>query len=477
MSADPILILQLQRMGDLILTFPLVLSLQKCHPQHPLWVVAEPQFFTPLMPLSPNVVYFPPNACDALAQKKFFMIINLSGRPEASLCLSKAKAERKIGLAWTDESKQVFGEWSLYRFALTQNNHHNTFHWSDLYKLDALPLKKYSTWRSPRTTGNRKRVALVVGASEASKRPDSSFWATLARKLAHNGYIPILLGGAAEKDMGEHICRMANLPKANLCGKLKLDEVASILRECALCITPDTGPMHLADWMGTQILNLSMGPVHAPETGPLSSQHWILRARMSCVGCWQCMHSAHKCKEKFYAPQIAKFALTLLNEPSKAKEFCPKGLELLRSTRDKYGLYCLASETHAQTCRENVDNFWRTAFLVFADYSDKAELQEQYESLCHSQPAIAKKLVFSLKHLFQICGHGLKEKTTLPENIWHQSPQVTRFFVGHTQMTLQNANWEKKAWLEVMERTELLLTCTGDGQACPLGRTRYIYRK
>src|SRR3712207_9057188 len=75
----------------------------------------------------------------------------------------------------------LFPYTTLFR-SLTQNNHHNTFHWSDLYRQDALPLKKDSSWRSPRTSGNRKRIALVVGASEASKRPDSSFWATLARR-------------------------------------------------------------------------------------------------------------------------------------------------------------------------------------------------------------------------------------------------------------------------------------------------------
>lgn len=463
MSADPILVLQLQRMGDLILTFPLLLSLQKHYPAHPLWVVAESQFFTPLMPLSPNVVYFPPSACMELAKNNFFMVINLSGRQEAGICLEKASAAKKLGLSWTGQIKQVLGDWNLYRFALTQNNHHNTFHWSDIYRLDVLP-NDIPIWHTPRVASKRKkRIALVIGASEAAKRPNVYFWATLARILAHEGHIPILIGGSAETAMGEHIGRLAKLPGANLCGKLKLDEVAAILRESGLCITPDTGPMHLADWVGTPVLNLSMGPVHAPETGPLSSRQWILRARMSCVGCWQCTQTSHKCKEKFYAPHIAKFAVTLLNEPSKTKEICPKGLELLRSTRDKYGLYCLANETHDQTCRENIDSFWRTAFLVFAGYSEKAALREQYESLCHRYPPIAKKFISSLKHLFRTCGHAFKEKTTLPEDLWHKNPQVTRFFVGHTQMALQNANWERNAWLEAMARIELLLSCASDG--------------
>lgn len=60
MSADPLLVLQLQRMGDLILTFPLLLALKKRWPGHPIWVAAEPQFFQELMPLAPEVVFFPP---------------------------------------------------------------------------------------------------------------------------------------------------------------------------------------------------------------------------------------------------------------------------------------------------------------------------------------------------------------------------------------------------------------------------------
>lgn len=51
MSADPVLVLQLQRMGDLILTFPLLSRLKQRWPGHPVWVVAEPQFFRELMPL------------------------------------------------------------------------------------------------------------------------------------------------------------------------------------------------------------------------------------------------------------------------------------------------------------------------------------------------------------------------------------------------------------------------------------------
>ena len=44
----PLLVLQMQRMGDLILTFPLLGWLARHNPGHPVWTVAEPRFFSAL---------------------------------------------------------------------------------------------------------------------------------------------------------------------------------------------------------------------------------------------------------------------------------------------------------------------------------------------------------------------------------------------------------------------------------------------
>ncbi len=48
----PILILQMQRMGDLILSYPLMIWLTRRYPGHPIFVAAEETFYKPLMPLS-----------------------------------------------------------------------------------------------------------------------------------------------------------------------------------------------------------------------------------------------------------------------------------------------------------------------------------------------------------------------------------------------------------------------------------------
>ena len=81
MAADPILVLQLHRMGDLILTFPLLIRLRQLWPHNPLWVVAEPAFFQQLMPLAPDAVFFPPSHCQELARQTYAAAINLSSSP------------------------------------------------------------------------------------------------------------------------------------------------------------------------------------------------------------------------------------------------------------------------------------------------------------------------------------------------------------------------------------------------------------
>lgn len=69
--AAPNLILQVQRLGDLVLSFPLFSWLAQAEPEHPVWVVAEPEFFNALMPLAPSVVFFPPTAEKELGRQGF----------------------------------------------------------------------------------------------------------------------------------------------------------------------------------------------------------------------------------------------------------------------------------------------------------------------------------------------------------------------------------------------------------------------
>ena len=117
MTADPILVLQMHRMGDLILTFPLLMRLRQMWPQNPVWVVAEPAFFEQLMPLAPDAVFFPSSHCGALAQRSYAAAINLSSSPVAAQTMAALDSPLKLGPVADGAGLRVQGFWQLYRAA------------------------------------------------------------------------------------------------------------------------------------------------------------------------------------------------------------------------------------------------------------------------------------------------------------------------------------------------------------------------
>jgi ADP-heptose:LPS heptosyltransferase len=84
MAADPVLVLQMQRMGDLILSFPLFLGLSRCYPRRErTWLPRA--VLSPPYARSPPVTYIPGlRPSRALAGRRYRLIVNLSIREEAA---------------------------------------------------------------------------------------------------------------------------------------------------------------------------------------------------------------------------------------------------------------------------------------------------------------------------------------------------------------------------------------------------------
>lgn len=438
------LVLQMHRLGDLILSFPLLYYLQRHTSCRNTWVVAEPAFFQPLLPVAPPVTFFPAAQGEALAASQPFELgINLSSRLAAARILAGMQAGRRLGLSEHEGALQVYGFWQLYRQALTQNNRGNPFHWSDLNILDLAPdADIHATgYMLPRPAGTG-RVGLVLGASEAAKRPSPHFWARLARRLAASGHMPLFLGGDAEKDIGKETARLSGLPQADLCGKLPLDALVGVMRRLDLCITPDTGPMHLANWLGVPVLNLSLGPVHARETGPSSPGQWVLRASMSCTGCWQCQRGKLSCHGLFTAPAVARVAEDvmrygdrLLHQPP----VLPAGLELFRTERNDLGLHQLRPIGAKRRCiRGLLEDFWQAFFLALYQPNRMPLLEPAFAALAES-PLPTSRLITGLQAVCTACARHVSGKTPLSQNFWRSHPPLLRLVAGFAQMWLENA--------------------------------------
>ncbi|MDE6735706.1 MAG: glycosyltransferase family 9 protein, partial [Desulfovibrio sp.] len=301
------------------------------------------------------------------------------------------------------------------------------------------------------------RVGLVLGASEPAKRPDARFWARLAGRLVRSGLVPVFLGGPAERELGEEVGRLARLPQANLCGRLSLREVAAVMRGLDLCITPDTGPMHLADWLGVPVLNLSMGPVHARETGPVSPGQWVLRAAMSCVGCWSCQRHRLACKAAFSAEAVARAVHAVLDHPKDIQGDAEwPGLQLLRTGRDEFGLHTLDPVGPAPSVGRLLEDFWQGAFLAFSSPAFAPLLERRAKALRETQPVLAGRLRAGVDRL--LTGWAKQGGAPLTEDFWLTQPPMLRIFAGHAQMALQNEDYSRGGWRSALERAEQLHT-------------------
>ncbi|MCR4665791.1 MAG: glycosyltransferase family 9 protein [Desulfovibrio sp.] len=466
MSSDPILIIQMQRIGDCILSFPLLFDLHRLYPDAPLWVVAKEEFFLPLMPLAPPLTYFSPSHLPALAEHKFRMAINLSTQGEAQHIMGQIRAGSKLGLSLEGKVLHIHGFWQLYRHSLTQNNRHNTFHWADLHRLDLFPDGGHTRFVHAVSPKKDKKIGLVLGASEDTKRPDLSFLTILSRALLRAGYLPFFFGGPGEAELGRNLAVRIGLPKANFAGKLSLSQVAAFFADLDLVITPDTGPMHLADWVGTPVLNLSMGSVRAQETGPYSPRQWILLPHMSCAGCWQCTYRENRCRKKFQPRQVISVLPDILEGARNPSS--PHYLRLARTTRND-NLYAVSVVDGTTNAEAELDALFRTLFLAMGQKREELwgdgkkdggteDLGKRIDILNEHHPRLASHLARHLVRLLQSMRQGARKNVLPEQGSFTSVPPSLRLLAGFCEMYVQNKNGGKEAWEDVCQWISRLLS-------------------
>lgn len=487
MAHNPILILQMQRMGDLILTFPLMAWLGGMKPGHPIWVVGEESFFETVLKLGPPAVYFPYSAADRLAENPFHMVINLSHRPESAALAGRLKADEYIGPVQKDGIMRSYGAWQLYRASIVHNNRHNRFHWADLNALDVIPRQRLARTSWPPvehpTTENGSstgRIGLFLGASEADKHPDATFWAELAALLLRHGLKPVLLGGTAEAELGKKTAARLRAPALNLCGQFSLPELGNFLKTLDLFVTPDTGPMHLAAWLGVPTLNLSLGPVNAWETAPAPPGHVVMRSSVGCTGCWRCTRSQLYCRASFSPKRVALTIQTLLRDktnknssPGLSKPDLSKsalsgltlpGLELAVTTRGSDGLFSLTSLSPHKTAQQNIraalGEFWKGYFTWHNGLGKIETVQAAWQQLCRHSPGLQRRFPTALARLAAALSAHIRAQgraaVPLPPDFWRRHPPFLRPLTGYIPLLLENQDFAPTAWAQALAQIAAL---------------------
>ena len=153
-------------------------------------------------------------------------------------------------------------------------------------------------------TEDQPLIAMAPGAAYGTaKRWLPSHFATLIANLAKNGVGShlkrthdvrvVLVGSAADRETTTMI--VAALPTdddrqhvIDLTGRTSLAELAGVLRLSRVCVSNDSGAMHVAAAVGTPVAAL-FGPTREHETAPLARAGVERRLFINPVWCRPCM--------------------------------------------------------------------------------------------------------------------------------------------------------------------------------------------
>jgi lipopolysaccharide heptosyltransferase II len=152
-------------------------------------------------------------------------------------------------------------------------------------------------FREKGLTYQNKILALHPGSSCKSKMWPAERFAQAARELSRvKGFKVLILGSPQEKELAADVNKLLDGQAIDLSGTTISQDI-SILKRCALLITTDCGTMHMASALGVPqvvIFGRNQPGLSVSRWGPTGKNSRVLHKK---VGCSECL--AHDCKKDF----------------------------------------------------------------------------------------------------------------------------------------------------------------------------------
>jgi len=159
----------------------------------------------------------------------------------------------------------------------------------------------------------RPIVGIIPGAQEKTRIWDSGRFASVADGLINEAKASVLiLGGPGDKKLSLAIrSQMKNVP-LDMTGEFSLREFMGILSSCDLVISNDTGPMHMANLLGTEVITF-FGAGDLIETRPVGPNAHVIHRDLPCSPCLksECPDGTYKCLNLISAEEVIELALEI----------------------------------------------------------------------------------------------------------------------------------------------------------------------
>ena len=304
-----VLIIQTAFIGDVLLTTPLIRTLSQRDRVHVLIIPATANVLENRADVERLLLYDKRGARRPLAE--FFTLLSRIRRERYDLVVSPHRslrsaliarlsgAPRRIGFDMSGGAF-LYSRRVPYRYGISEVTRNLSLAESlGLQPTDARPdiypssFDREEVDRFVPAAETSTFIALAPGSVWATKKWPADYFKSLAGGMSRRGTVIVTVGGKDERELCAEIGRSLPSTFINAAGRLTLRQSAELLRRCAVLVSNDSAPMHLAVAVGTPVIAL-FGPT-VPEFGfaPCGERDFIFEMPLSCRPCSR--HGGPRC--------------------------------------------------------------------------------------------------------------------------------------------------------------------------------------
>ncbi len=293
-ALDSICLLRTSAIGDVTHVLPLVHTLQDALPQTSLtWLIGKLE--RRLVGDLPGVEFITFDKAAgfagwqqvrrALHGRRFAALLHMQVALRANALSLAVHADRRIGYDRA-RSRDLHGLFVGERIAARPGQH----------VLDAIgsfcePLGLRQTrvrwdiplpdaaraWAAGQLPGDTPTLLVSPTSSHALRNWRPERYAAVMDHATARGWRVALVGGpsAFERAMADAVLAACHVPPLDLTGKDTLKKLLALLARADLLLTPDSGPMHMANAVGTRVLGLHAAS-NPDRSGPYSDRRWCV---------------------------------------------------------------------------------------------------------------------------------------------------------------------------------------------------------
>lgn len=155
----------------------------------------------------------------------------------------------------------------------------------------------------------RPLVAVHMGAGTPAKQWPLEYWVCFVRWLHTQAHARVVLVGSSEDRGGGATIAACCGDVLDWTGRWGIEELAALLNRADLLVGADSGPAHLAAAVGTSAVVLFSGTNDPAQWRPRGAEIHVLRAPVPCSPCHRevCPRPGHPCMRRLSPQAVAEF--------------------------------------------------------------------------------------------------------------------------------------------------------------------------